>query len=431
MRNFQPSLFYNYDAFLATSDFYRKYDALFSALDLTGLPNLNTGVGRTGYPRHAFLRACIVKHLEEIKSVPRLIEFLDAHPVLAEMCGFTMGSLPDPSQFYRFLKDTPNSHIQNILHRANQTLIDEGAITLTRFVIDSKPVLAATRENNPKNPNRNTTNKSKKPRRNPQATLGYYSYQTKSDGSKDFDFFWGYRTHVIVSAQGIPLVETTLPTNWTDAHVAKTLIKKLKRIYAFKRGAFFIADAAYDERHIYDLIVDHMKGHAFIPINPRNTQEPKTLGPHGAPLCRARIEMASAGACREARRHRLKFRCPLKANQKVAETYPAGCPIDHPRFSEGKTYGCTKYLDVTDDARARVPRNSPLCNRIYSTRIVVEQYFSRLGDREVEQTTHYKLRTVRNQMTIAHLGMSLVALAAVQMQRSEKIRCYRTFARAG
>jgi hypothetical protein len=306
-----------------------------------------------------------------------------------------------------------------------------GAVTLEQFAIDSKPVLAASRENNPKNPNRNTTNKHKKPKRNPQATLGYYSHQRKPHGSKNVEYFWGYRTHVIVSAEGIPLVETTLPNNRTDPKVAKTLIKKLKRIYKFKRGVLFIADAAYDERHIYNLIVHQMKSHAFIPINPRNTQEPKTLGPHGCPLCDAGLEMASAGAWTEGQRHRLKFRCPLKTNPKLAQSYPHGCPIEHSRFSEGNAYGCTKYLDLTDDARARLPRDSLRFKRTYATRIVVEQYFSRLGDREVEQTTHYKLRVVKNQMTIAHLAMSLVALAAVRIGRPENLRCHRTFARAG
>lgn len=431
MRNFQRSLFYNYEAFLASSDFYRKYHALFSALDLTGFKDLNTDVGCTGYSRHAILRAFLIKHLEEIKSVPRLIEFLDAHPVLAEMCGFTMGCLPDAAQFYRFPKDVLNSQLQALHHRINQTLIEEGAVTLEQFAIDSKPVLAATRENNLKNPNRNTTNKHKKPKRNPQATLSYYAHQRKPDGSKNVEFFWGYRTHVIVSAEGIPLVEVTLPNNRTDPKVAKTLIKKLKRLYKFKRGVLFIADAAYDERDIYNLIVDQMKSHAFIPINPRNTQEPKTLGPHGCPLCDAGLEMASNGACRDPQRHRIKFRCPLKRSRKRAKMYPHGCPIDHPRFSEGKAYGCTKYLDVTDDARARVPRDSLLFKQIYPRRIVVEQYFSRLGGREVEQTTHYKLRVVKNQMTIAHLAMSLVALAALRIGRTEHLRCYRTFARAG
>jgi len=93
-----------------------------------------------------------------------------------------------------------------------------------------------------------------------------------------------------------------------------------------------------------------------------------------------------------------------------------------------KRHGCTKYLDVTDDARSQVPRNSTFFKETYKQRIVVEQHFSRLGEREVEQTTHYKLLVVKNQMTIAYLSMSLIALAAAQLQCPEKIRCYRTFA---
>jgi len=431
MQNFQFSLFYDYNVIKLSSDFYRKYDALFSVLNLSGFPDINADVGRTGYSRHAILRALIVKHLEEIKSIPRLIEFLDAHPMLTEMCGFTMGCLPDESQFYRFLKEVPNGMIQEIHIRINKILINKGIVTIDTFIIDSKPVKAATRENNYKNPNRNTTNKNKKPRHNPQATLHYYSYLKKSDGTKTFEFFWGYRTHVITSIEGIPLVEITLPNNRTDAKVAKTLIKKLKRLYKFKRGAFFIADSAYDERDIYDLIIERLKCKAFIPINQRNTQEPKIFGPHGTPLCDAGLEMVFDGAWHEGNRDRIKFRCPIKTKSKHTVETSETCPVNHQRFIEGAAYGCTKYLDVTDDARNRVPRNSTLFKETFNKRIIVEQYFSRLGEREVEQTTHYKLRSVKNQMTIAHLSQSLIAPAAVQLQRPKKIRCYRTFAQAG
>jgi len=158
MHNFQFSLFYDYYAFVMSSNFYRKYDALFSVLDLTGFPDKNTEVGRTGYSRHAILRALIVKHLEGIKSIPRLIEFLDAHPMLTEMCGFPMGCLPDESQFYRFIKEIPNGLIQELHIRTNKILLEKGIATLETFITDSKPVKAATRENNHKNPNRNTTN---------------------------------------------------------------------------------------------------------------------------------------------------------------------------------------------------------------------------------------------------------------------------------
>ena len=429
MENVQLSFFYNYKAIVASSGFYRKYNAIFSALDLSSFPGANEGPGCTGYSRRAILRAFIVKHLEEIKSVPRLIEFLDAHPIPTEMCGFKIGGLPDETQFYRFLKKTRNSDLQHIHLQVNRELIDEEAVTLEQFNIDSKPVKAATKHNNMKN-SRRSRKKNKKIRRNPEATLGYFSYRRKSDGSKQTEFFWGYRTHVIVSKEGIALVEVTLPNSYADAQVAKRLIKRLKRLYRFKKGAIFLADSAYDARDIYDLIVNEMKSHAFIPLNPRNTQEPKILGPHGAPLCEADIEMTFVGQWDEGKRRRVKFRCPLKVDRQLAGEYPDGCPTCNAHFGEGAAYGCTKYIDVTDDARNRVPRNSPLFKETYKQRQAVQQYFSRLGDREVEQTTHYKLRVVKNQITIAHLTMSTVALAAVQLGCPGKIRCYRTFASA-
>jgi len=161
MKNFQYSIFYDYEALIQASGFYRKYDAIFSVMDLSGLPDTNDEVGRTGYSRHAILRALIVKHLEEVKSIPRLLEYLDAHPILTEMCGFCMGCLPDESQFYRFLKETRNGLLQQVHENVNKILVERGIATLDLFAVDSKPVMAATRENNLKNPRRNTADSKK------------------------------------------------------------------------------------------------------------------------------------------------------------------------------------------------------------------------------------------------------------------------------
>lgn len=73
MQNFQLSLFYDLQMLIQSSNFYRKYYSLFNALnsefiELSNIHNKNYGVGRTGYSRHAMIRAFIVKHLEEIKN---------------------------------------------------------------------------------------------------------------------------------------------------------------------------------------------------------------------------------------------------------------------------------------------------------------------------------------------------------------------------
>jgi len=429
MQHFQTSFFYDLQELIRNAPLMRKYYYIFKSLNLSALPDRNDRIGRTGYSRHAILRAFIIKHLERIKSVPQLIEYLNSIPPLAEMCGFDLGALPDESQFYRFLKNTKNSMLKAIHKTANDLLIKDGLLSLDEFILDSKPIQAATKENNFKNPNRNTTNKAKRPKRNPRATLSYYSCQVINGKKQNMIFFWGYRTHAVVTKEGICLVEKTLPNNITDQEVAFSLIKELKRRYRFKTGAIFIADKAYDVKDLYTFIVEQLKSTAYIPINPRNTKDDKTFGPHGCPLCDAGLEMKSAGKWTEGNRDRIKFRCPLKISKKLAVEHNNICPAKHPSFDTVKCYGCTKYLDVTDDARSRVPRDSKEFKETFKDRQTAEQYFSRLGDREAEQTTHYSFTAISNQMTIAHLTASLIAVAAaIHLKQPGKIRCYRTFA---
>ena len=162
MDNFQTSIFYSLQTFIESSPLYRKYFYLFKALDLSGLPDRNSGVGCTGYSRRAMLRALVVKTLEGIVSIPRLVEYLENHPVISEMCGFNMmKKLPDESQFYRFLKHIKNSELEEIHHNINKVLIEQGIISMDTFILDSKPLMAASKDNNFKNPSRNTTDKKK------------------------------------------------------------------------------------------------------------------------------------------------------------------------------------------------------------------------------------------------------------------------------
>ncbi len=90
MQHFQTSLFYDLQELIRNSPLLRKYYYLFKALDLSALPDRNDRLGRTGHSRHAILRALIIKHLERIKSVPQLIEYLNSIPPLLEMCGFDL-----------------------------------------------------------------------------------------------------------------------------------------------------------------------------------------------------------------------------------------------------------------------------------------------------------------------------------------------------
>ncbi len=428
----QLSLFCDYRFHLKTSAFHVKYDALFLAVETAWekIPH-RKHLGRAGYGQLSFVKALIYKHAQAIKSIPELLRDLASRPVLCEMIGFTPGHLPDASRFYAFLAQINNSELENIHHSAIKLLVDSGIVSLNILIADSKPVMANTKHNNPKNPGR-SLDKTKKIKRNPAVTFGYYSYLKQPvGGPKKFTFFWGYRTHVLVSQQGVPLVEITKPNNIDDATIAKILFRKLRRVYGQKKGRIFLADSAYDKRWFYDFIVKEMKAQAFIPINKRNEQPEKLLGANGLPLCQAGLEMKYCGRSADVGRMRKKFRCPIIAGSRKKKTeLPTACPTDNPKFSTGKRYGCTAYIDITDDARAQVPRQGKFFQETYAKRTEVERYFARMGDREAEQTTHFNYRSVRNQMTIAHLTLALTALAAVILKQPDKIRCFRSLADA-
>jgi len=429
MRNQLP-LFLPYDQIRALP-IVQKYEKIFDELDLSRVAEFNAGIGANGTSQHALIRAFVIRSLESLKTVTALIRFLQANPALIYICGFRNQSIPHDSQFYRFLKKTNHSVIENLLVRANKALIEENVLSLNVTAVDSKPVKALTKHNNPKNPNRDQKNKNKKIKRHPKATLGYYSYVPTTDPQtqkKQFTFFWGYRSHAIVDAKsGLAIVEGTYPNNMTDEKIARKLYKKLKRLYSPQKGMVVIGDKAYDVRGFYTFLVDQIKAEPIIPINPRNTQPDLNYSPNGHRICQAGLEMLPGGIFKDANRLRLKERCPLKASKKIASQYPDGCPCRNPKF---KGYGCTAYQDLTDDARSRLQRGTPRFNKLYKKRIAVEQTFSRLQELLIEEARHYSLTAIRNANTIDYLALALVALTAVRMKKPEKIRSFRTFMKA-
>ena len=429
MQNQLP-LFLPYDQ-VCTLPIVQKYQKIFAELDLSDITEFNHDVGADGTSQHALMRAFVIRSLESLNTVSALIRFLQSHPALMYLCGFQKQILPHNSQFYRFLKKTKHSVVENLLYKNNKTLIKEKVLCLNITAVDSKPVKALTKHNNPKNPHRELKNKKKKFKRNPKATLGYYSYVPTTDPDtkkKNFTFFWGYRSHAIVdAASGLAIVEGTYPNNMSDEKVARKLYKKLKKLYKPKKGFAVIGDKAYDVRDFYSFLVNQIKAEAIIPINPRNTQPDLNYSVNGHRICSAGLEMIPNGVFKDGNRLRLKERCPLKASKQIAAKYPTGCPCGNPKFNG---YGCTAYQDLTYDVRSRVQRGTPRFKNLYAKRFAVEQTFSRLQEFKIEEARHYSLTAIRNANTIDYLALALVALVAVRLNKPEKIRCFRTFMKA-
>ena len=182
----------------------QKYEKIFAELDLSSICEFNHGIGANGTSPHALVRAFVVRSLEGLNTVLALIRFVQANPALVSLCGFRNQIIPHDSQFYRFLKKTKHSVIEALLYKANNILIDKNVLSLNITAVDSKPVKALTKHNNPKNPRRDQKNKNKKIKRNPKAPLGYYCYVPTTDPEtpkKYFCLLWGYRSHAIVDTE--------------------------------------------------------------------------------------------------------------------------------------------------------------------------------------------------------------------------------------
>ena len=151
----------------------QKYEKIFTELDLSHINEFNRGVGADGTSQHALVRAFIIRSLESLNTVPALIRFLQANPGLIYLCGFRYQLIPHDSQFYRFLKKTNHSVMEELLFKANINLIEKKVLSLKTTAVDSKPVKALTKHNNPKNPSRDQKNRNRKIKRNAKATLGY------------------------------------------------------------------------------------------------------------------------------------------------------------------------------------------------------------------------------------------------------------------
>ncbi len=66
---------------------------------------------------------------------------------------------------------------------------------------------------------------------------------------------------------------------------------------------------------------------------------------------------------------------------------------------------------------------------LITTDIIIAEFLT-MGDREAEQTSHFNYLSIRNQISIAHLTLSLTALAVLILKRPDKIRWFRAFADA-
>lgn len=427
MSKFNPDqkLLISPEYFLPTSPL-EKYEILFSHLNLSSIEeNDPSKAGRPQISHRAIIRAFIYKNLRGLFSLSDLVADLSDYPSLASECGFDPSrSSPSVERFSSFLRETKNETLQGICKSLLLELIRLGEIKGKYLSIDSAPIKACVKENNPKTSCRDRFSKNKIPRGDKDSKLGIMLNYPDFSG-KTLQYFWGYKNHVISDTKSeLPLCETTKPANIHDSQMFIPLFRKIKNDFKFSPKGV-IGDAAHDSQAIKEFIVKELKAKPFIARNPRRGVSSEfKLSSQGRRICIAGFEMTYWGKFKDRGKTRLKFVCPIIYRKKFAKEHPF-CPWSHPKFLEGK--GCTAYLVSDKGLRYYIDYASEEFKRIYNLRVSSERIFSRLLSVCMQNPSVKGLNAISNYATLSHITILAIALTAVKTGNKDKVRFVKSF----
>lgn len=400
----------------------RKYELVFETLKSALLGCFHSKKrGRPPTSKHALLNALIYKNLKQLPTLFDLASTLMDNPRLAITCGLRpiKNLYTIEERLSSLLRNTPNSTLQNIRTHLIDHLIKTKEISGTFLSIDSAPVPVLVKENNLKTSMNDRFDKTKPPKRDPQARLGVIIHFQKPF-QKEVQYFWGYRNHSIADCDSeLPLFELTKPANVQDTTLFIPLFESLIDNFDLETQAV-MADAAYDSESNLKFVIKEMQALPRIARNLRwNKLREPNVSSAGGRICIAGFDMIYWGKFKDRGKVRKKYVCPITHSKKFAKKVST-CPWNHPAFQKGK--GCTAYLREDENIRHEIDYGSQIFKEHYNKRTSSERVFSRLLSICMQKPSVYGLNAVSNHCTIAHITVLLIALTAVTTGHSNKIR---------
>ena len=304
------------------------YDKLFSSSDFT-LPRAATG--RRGFPKEAMVCAFIFMKCEGFAQITDLMDYLDNNRLIAHYCGFNiMELLPAYWTYDRFLRQLNNGALKSIMADLVRQLYELGIVYASFVGLDSTPVMADTKQNNPRSFAKSKFSKENRPKSDPDCAPGVHS-DSNQHNDRRYEFYWGYKSHVLADfISRLALYELTTPANIMDSTVAVDILAAANRILPL-HGCSFFADKCYDAKIIYSTVKSVYDGEAFLPIKKRYSKG-KAL-PAGNLICDAGVAMHKDGKTTDNNRTRQKFCCPFRQSKTGA------CPCSHKNWNNGKKTG--------------------------------------------------------------------------------------------
>ncbi len=332
--------------------------------------------GADGYDPIALFKAQLLIYLGEVKSDRKLAEALRYNGRLCLLCGFNFLKTPSNGTFTNFRDRLGDDVFYEILHNLIAQAIVLRVIRGGDTAIDSTHVWAYANRYGHKTCQCQGKCDCPKSYADTDARWGAKS--------KDY-FFFGYKVHLIVDAKSqLPLEVIVTSGEKADSPQAKPLLKGARQKHSQVKIETASMDSAYDDYENYRFAVKEAHVAPIIALNPRSGVNMQSLlslnlAQDGSYRCSAGFKMVYCG--RDAKRNRLKFRCPAAMGRGEC-LFRAAC--------SKSAYGRTIYLKPDDDYRliGPIPRGTALWEKKYDARTSVERAYS-------EEKGSHKLAALR------------------------------------
>ncbi len=392
---------------------------MFLNLDLSALPDTVSKTGRKGYSKRALLCAFIVMKCECFSCVTDLLDYLQNNLLIAYYCGFNITKpLPSYWTLDRFIRTIDNNLLKAVMQSIVLKLAELGIIDTSFIGLDSTPISANTKLNNPKSFVKNKFSKNNSPKCDKDCGLGVHTASNQHNERK-FEYYWGYKNHILVDCiTGLPIFELTTTADVADSTVALDILSQTNSFLPINECTF-IADKGYDVKAIYNTVKTVYCGECKIPLNKRNSKEKELVNGH--PICEAGLSMHKDGKLSDNGRTRQKFCCPFKRSES------GECPCNHKNWNNGKmNRGCTAYVTLPDDYRLSIDRECISFKKLYALRTEAERYNSRFKQTGQERLWVHSFRAAQNLNTAAHIALLAVAYAAFITNSKLSVRCLKS-----
>lgn len=231
---------------------------------------------------------------EGFSMVSDLVDYLNNNLLIAHYCGFDIAvHLPSYWTFDRFLKIANHASLSALMQSQVLKLFADGIIDTSFIGLDSTPIAANTSQNNPKSFLPNKFKPDHHPIADKDCMLGVHTASNQTN-EKKYEFYWGYKNHLLVDCiSGLPVYEMTTTANTSDSSVAPDILADTHSFLPVTECTF-LADKGYDVKNIYNQVKQLYDGECIIPLNKRNTKNPKLLSQEN-PVCEAGLAMWKDG----------------------------------------------------------------------------------------------------------------------------------------